>query len=219
MEVIKRFSLGCYPRYLYLLLLCLLLPALSSCSTSVHKLVDSSERFYRKGFSILPPQGTGWQVKDGYQQKVTFYKKGDSPKSSYVVMAYSKDHPLQFGSEEEFFSVMGKLRLAMEFRPKRNLILEKKVALAPAVGKYCLKSYSKMKDFGKKGKTNKDYLLMENFGLICLHPSDKAMLVNFAVTHRYPPGAKDQNFKMEVDNIISSLKLEPIERNAPPASN
>lgn len=192
------------------LLLCLLMLAISSCSTSLRKVENVSERFYRAGFSLLPPQESGWQVKDGSRRKISFFKKGSAPKSSYVVMAFSSEHSLSFESEEEFEMLMGKLRLSMEFRPKRNVFLEKKVSLARDIGKYCLKSYSKMKDFGKRGKSSDTYLLMENFGLICLHPEDKTQLVNFAVSYRYPPGAKDQNIKAKADKLMSSLQLEPL---------
>ena len=151
----------------------------------------------------------GWQVKDGYKRKVSFFKKGTVPKSSYVVMAFSSGHTLSFDSEKEYKTVMGTLRLSLEFRPKQNVILEKKASLAPNVGKYCLKSYSKMKDFGKKGKASAEYLLLENFGLICLHPADKAQLVNIAVSYQYPPGAQDGDIESKVERILAGLQLEP----------
>lgn len=192
---------------LYLLML-----GISSCSVgTIRKVDNTSERFYRKGFSILAPQESGWQVKDGYRQKVSFFKKDAAARSSYVVLAYSVDHPLSFESEKEYEMLMGKLRLAMEFRPKQNVFLEKKVSLAPDIGKFCLKSYSKMKDFGKKGKGSDSYMLMENFGMICLHPDDKNQLVNFALTYRYPPGAKDQDIKAQAERILAGLKMEPLQ--------
>lgn len=193
-------------------LLGLLILSSNGCSTSFQKLDNSSERFYRQGFSILPPQGKGWLVKDGHKQKISFFKKGAAPKSSYVVMAFSSSHKLNFESEKEFEQVMGKLRLSLEFRPKRNTILQKHVSLAPDIGKYCLKSYSKMQDFGKKTKGSDEYLLMENFGLVCLHPQDKSQLVNIGVTYRYPPGAQDKNIKDQAEKILVGVQLEALHK-------
>lgn len=196
-------------------LLCVVVLGLISCS-SIRKVENTTERFYRKGFSILPPQESGWQVKDGYQRKVAFYKKGEMPKTSYVVSAYTSGHSINFENEEEFEMVMGKLRISMEFRPKRNVLLEKKVNLAPNIGKYCLKSYSKLKDFGRGGKASDRYYLRENFGLICLHPEDKNRLVNFAISYRYPPGAEDEEIEVKAEEILAGVKLEPLPKRAAP---
>ena len=143
-------------------------------------------------------------------QKIVFFKKGSVPKSSYVVTAALAGHGLSFRSEEEFEAVMGKLRIAMEFRPKRNVLLDKKVSRAANVGKYCLKSYSKLKDYGKNGDHTDQYLMMENFGLICLHPQDKTKLVNFAVSYRYPPGAEDFDIYDKAEEILARVHLEPL---------
>lgn len=193
-----------------ILLLGLFAVALSACSSNIHKLDDTQQRFYRKGFSMLPPQGPGWEVMKGNHNKVTFIKKGDAPKSSYVILGYSSLHSIKYTSEEEFQLVMGKLRISMEFRPKRNVILDKKVSMAPEIGEYCLKSYSKMKDFGKYTRHENNYLMRENFGLVCLHPDDKSQLVNFAVSYRYPPGAEDKEIGHKAEQILAGIRLEPL---------
>lgn len=200
------------------LLMGLVVLGLGGCSSNIRKVENTTERFYRKGFSMLPPQEAGWKVKDDGdnddESEITFLKKGIAPKSSYVVIASSSSHSLKFKSEEEFEAVMGKLRIDMEFRPKRNVLLEKKVSLASETGKYCLRTYTKMKDFGTNGDINDRYLLMENYGLICLHPEDRTQLVNFAVSYRYPPGAEDKEMKARAEKILAGVQLEPLHDNS-----
>ena len=205
-----------YPPYRFtaIVLVCLFLLGLSACASSLHHVENPSKRYYRKGYSILPPQETGWLVKEGSKDKIAFFKKGAVPKSSYVVIATSITQPHRFKSEKEFEEVMGKLHLSMEFRPKRNILLDKKVSLATG-RKYCLKSYSKLKDFGKNGKGigNGKYLFLENFGLVCLHPQDKSRLVNIVVSYRYPAGADDDDIEAKANAILAGIQFEPMQIN------
>ncbi len=196
------------------MLICLSLLGLAACASNIRNVENTAERFYRKGFSILPPQESGWRVKEYNNDKIAFFKKGEVPKSSYVVVASTVAHSHEFKSEKEFEEVMGKLRISMEFRPKRNVLLDKKVSLATD-RQYCLKSYSKLKDFGKNGKGNGEdgYLFLENFGLICLHPDDKTRLVNFAVSYRYPAGGEDDDIQEKAEKILAGIHFEPVQTN------
>jgi len=209
MDVIKTTTM--IPDHLFgRILLCFTLFGISACASDVHKLDTSNKRFYRYGFSILSPQEPGWRVKEGESKKISFYKKGKSPKSASMVLAYLSKHPLHFDSEAEFELVMGKLRLSKEFRPKQNVLLQKKASLAPDIGKYCLKSYSKLKDFGRKKVDKDNYVVRENFGLLCLHPDDKTKLVNLGVSFRYLPGTEDKAIQARAEKILAGIRLEPL---------
>lgn len=191
-------------------LLSLLIIGLAACATSMRTIKDTSERFYKPGFSILPPQEAGWQVNERFRRKLIFLKKGVEPKSSYVLEALSSGHSLSFESEKEYKLVMGKFVIAATVMPQRNELLEKKVSLAPKAGKFCLKTYSKMKDFGANNRGNEPYLLIEAFGLTCLHPDDKSQLVNLGFSYRYPPGSNDKALKAKAEKIMTGLQFEPL---------
>lgn len=196
--------------YLKNLSLILLFITITACSSTVRTIKDTSERFYRPGFSVLSPQEAGWRVDEKFRTKLNFFKRGIAAKSSYVLIVSSAAHSINFDSEKEYMMVMSKLILASSVIPKRNKVLEQKISLAPKVGKYCLRGYIKMKDFGAYNKGKESYLLMKDYSLTCLHPDDKSQLVNIKYSYRYPRDANDKILKTKANKIIAGLQFEPL---------
>lgn len=196
--------------YLISLTLFILYISLAACAPHFRSIMDTTERFYRPGFSILAPQENGWNVNEKLRRKIVFFRKGSAPTKSYVLEVSSSVHSFVFESGEEFKLVMGKVVVAASVIPKRNEVVEEKITLEPTMGKFCLKSYIKMKDYAANNKGSEPYLLMTDYGITCLHPDDKSQLVNLKYSYRYPRDANIEEFKAKVNKIIAGLQFEPL---------
>lgn len=91
---------------------------------------------------------------------------------------------------------------------KRNAVIEYSVNLDSTLGRYCVRYYTKASDRGAMHAAGKT-LYSETFGVGCLHPEDRTLLIDVSYTERGVPGEFSAALRSEGDNFVRSLKFDP----------
>jgi hypothetical protein len=116
------------------------------------------------------------------RQQVLFGKKVDSPTHSFGATATSDLIREKFETREQFQEYVNKLRTA-DFDPLRFKVIEFESAVDTNYPAWCVRYRLKHTDRNAVLARNRT-LLVEDFGITCLHPDKKDLVVDVGYSER-----------------------------------
>ncbi len=161
-------------------ILFLLLIMLVGCASPLKQVKDPNKSFERPGYSILPPVGDGWFFVDQEQVgrfDLAFGKKFDSSTHTLSGLVAEIHSYAQFENPEEFLNYVEKSK-DLGTDPRRFKMIENEISLDPKFGGYCVKYSAMAEDHGASNKGNKEYLILNLYGFIFIHPYFENLIID-----------------------------------------
>jgi len=184
----------------------LLVAAGSDANAQLHaKPLAASETVYEMdGYSVQPPVAKNWFELKRDKAYVYFGKKLASRTHSFIATALSATLRENFEKPEEFLDYVFKvLSVAGD---ERNKVVESRVELDAALGRFCVRHYTRAEDRDAvyaKGRV----LLAETVGVSCLHPDNRRLTVDVSYTQRGFPQEIGAELQSEGESFLRSLKF------------
>jgi hypothetical protein len=168
--------------------------------------VDNSIPGYElEGYSVSPPPGSNWFEMQRDRQQVLFGKRLDSRTHSFVATATSGEVSEKFEKPEQFQDYVDKMRVAA-VDPARYKIVEYHSALDPSYPAQCVRYHSKTEDRGAPYSQG-TALLLEHFGVACLHPALSRLVVDVGYSERGRGAEINDELRAEGERFMRSLKF------------
>lgn len=188
--------------------------AIWSCftkSNNLVKLTDRSPRISSLGFSFIPPPGENWIEK--YEKDTILYiKKTSDGTNSFYTIASEFHAKEPFPSADDFLYFVKGMRIGIGVDPSQRFKNEQyEYKLDPDFAPFCVRYHEKLEDHHTKYLKEKKYLVVENFGLFCLHPLKKDVGIDMCYSERYEEGHENTSLRKEGEEFINSLKFLDIE--------
>ena len=174
-------------RRLARLVLCIAIATAAGARSAVAQLhavpiKDPSAVYELEGYSVQPPPGPGWFEMQRDRHLAMFGRKVDSPTHSFGATATSDSINEKFETREQFRDYVNKYRTA-EFDPARFKVLEFESALDDTQAAWCVRYHLKHTDRDAVLARNR-ILLVETFGITCLHPEKNEVVVDVGYSER-----------------------------------
>jgi hypothetical protein len=162
-----------------------------------------------EGYSVLPPPGKSWFEMQRDKQQALFGKKLDSPTHSFGATATSDVISEKFETRERFIEYVNKLR-TVEFDPTRFRVIEFESFVDEGQPTWCVRYRLKHTDRNAVLARNRT-LLVEDFGITCLHPERRNLIVDVGYSERgRPPELTTElsaGLRKEGESFVRSLKF------------
>jgi len=167
-----------------------------------------AQRFNDAGFSVVPPPGNGW-----YGMRIggmISFGKAFSATHTFAsdIAVIRVTH--QFAHPEDFMQFIEQSKL-QDTNPNRFTLLINDYVLDPKVGPYCVKYHQRVEDHHSPvapGQT----LILDDFGVTCLHPDDPHRAVQVEYSERSLSGDITSSVFAEGEAFLSSLQFVPLEK-------
>jgi hypothetical protein len=143
---------------------------------------DPAAVYELEGYSVSPPPGKSWFEMQRDRQQVLFGKKVDSPTHSFGATATSDLIADKFETREQFQDYVNKLRTA-DFDATRFKVIEFESAMDTTYPAWCVRYRLKHTDSNAVLARNRT-LLVEDFGVTCVHPEKKDLIVDVGYSER-----------------------------------
>lgn len=160
-----------------------------------------------EGYSVLAPQSKDWFELKRDRHNVVFGKKIKSRTHAFIATAMSVQITEKFDKPEEFRDYVSKTPL--EPGDKRTKLIENRVELDQSFGRFCVRIHTRAEDRGAvyaKGKP----LLLETFGVSCLHPADPGLAVSVSYSERGHLAETSAELRVQGESFVRSLKFTGI---------
>lgn len=160
-----------------------------------------------EGYSVLAPQGKDWFELKRDRHNVVFGKKIKSRTHAFIATAMSVQITEKFDKPEEFRDYVSKTPL--EPGDKRTKLIENRVELDQSFSRFCVRIHTRAEDRGAvyaKGKP----LLLETFGVSCLHPADPGLAVSVSYSERGHLAETSAELRAQGESFVRSLKFTGI---------
>jgi hypothetical protein len=165
------------------------------------------QRYELVGASVYPPKAEGWLVVRHTEQNLVFFKQGPTALGMRGAWLLSWDEDEEFPNVEAFRAEM-ESRIRSEFDNERFSDLELEVTVDPSFGDFVLRSHAKSRDHEVPGFAG-DFMFMESYGRIFLHPDDPSMGVWVDFSERSDPGTGLEDLRAQAEAYIASLEILP----------
>jgi len=171
---------------------------------------DPAAVYELDGYSVMPPPGKSWFEMQRDRQQVLFGKKVDSPTHSFGATATSDLIGEKFETREQFLEYVNKLRTA-EFDPARFKVVEFESSVETTWSAWCVRYRLKHTDRNAVLARNRT-LLVEDFGVTCLHPDKKELVVDVGYSERGRAAELKSELSSELrkegESFVRSLKFK-----------
>ncbi len=160
-------------------------------------------RIALQGYSLVPPDESGWIRTEKASQKISFEKAGSSPDElRWVIAGYSEIHSVPPVSSEEW---------AAAYRKKmgeNGNILESNVAPYSVDGAECIKAYWLRANPVRPVKTaDSARVLEESLTLLCAHPANTEITLVVSYMHWRYPEDRDPQFVEKAEAVLKSVRI------------
>ena len=157
-----------------------------------------------EGYSVLAPQGKEWFEMSRDKHNVYFGKKLASRTHSFIATAMSAPITEKFETPEEFRDYVSRM---LPLRgDERHTVIENRVDVDQALGRFCVRHYTQEKDRGAPYARGRA-LLVETFGVSCLHPGNPNLTISVSYTERGEPAEASAKLRTEGEIFVRSLKF------------
>lgn len=191
----------------FLMMLILLTVSCRATDTGGAPLQDRVPRISSLGFSFIPPPGTHWLEKYG-ESSMNYFKK-TNPTNGTLFTSATELHTQQGYPTPEVFKEFIKNKRNPNEVPPRYTNAITSYTLESGIAPFCVRYHEQYEDRGAKNLYGRDFLIVLNHGLICLHPDNPKVGVDIYYSYRYPPNDKDEGFIHEGEEFVNSLKMLP----------
>ena len=186
--------------------LCALMMIAGKAGAQAYAVPTDATRIYElEGYSVLPPPGKNWFEMERDKQQVLFGKKIESRTHSFVATATSGLIGEKFENREQFQAYVNQMRVS-DLGSDRYKVVEFSSDFDPAFPAWCVRYRSKTQDRGAPfalGRT----LLLEHFGVACLHPTIADLIVDVGYSERGRPAETSAELRAEGESFMRSLKF------------
>jgi len=195
----------------FILFSILLIASCSEKNPTMTPLHDRGERKSDLGFSFIPPPGEGW-LEDFKMNTVRYLKKTDPQKYSFFTGTTEYRTKMKFETPEKYLDfIKNKRRVIDNDNSSRFKNSQGSYKLVPSIAPLCVRYEEHCEDHGAKNLNGKKFLILENFGLMCLHPDNPTVGVDIYYSERSLENEQNQVYRNEGEEFINSLKFIPIE--------
>ncbi len=156
------------------------------------------------GYSVLAPQGIGWFELKRDKQTVLFGKKIASRTHAVIATAMSTQITEKFEQPEDFLEYMS--RMPFEADARRNRMIENRLELDASIGRFCVRLYARAIDRGAVNAEGRP-LLLETYGVSCLHPADPTLVVSVSYSERGLLAETNAELRAQGESFVGSLKF------------
>lgn len=176
-------------------------------SIKTDPVTDLSAKETIASFSFLPPQELGW-VKTQFAPNWINYLRKSEPDHTHSAWAKLIKLPEEVGDGERLLALMKAQRDA-DNDPKRFKVLVQGDEIDTSRKELCVRYHWMAEDHNAQRQTTSiDYLVLDAYGLICRHPYDKSLLVDFHYSERYKPGDDVRNLPRNANLYLGNVKFE-----------
>lgn len=159
-------------------------------------ITGATKAYAMEGYRVLPPPGKNWFEMQRDRQQALFGKKLASPTHSFVATATSGLINEKFETREKFQEYVNKMRTT-ELDSPRFKILEFDSTVDGASIAWCIRYRVKRADRDAVLSRNRA-LLLEDFGVACLHPENKNLVVDVGYSERGRPAELSAELSAEL---------------------
>ena len=170
-------------------------------------LLNRDPRISSLGFSFIPPPGAHWLEKYG-ESSIKYLKKIDPTNGTLFTSATELHTQQRYPTPDAFKEYIRNKRKPNEV-PSRYTNPLTSYALESGIAPFCVRYHEQYEDRGAKNLNGRDFLIVLNHGLICLHPDNPKVGVDIYYSYRYPPNVKDEGLIHEGEEFVNSLKMLP----------
>jgi hypothetical protein len=195
---------------IFLFVVTLLLAGAASAQLHAVPITDATGVYEFDGYSVLPPPGKSWFEMQRDKQQALFGKKLESPTHSFGATATSGLVSEKFESRDKFQEYVNRLRTA-DFDPARFKVIEFESAPDDSQSAWCVRYRLKHTDRNAVLARNRS-LLVEDFGITCLHPQRNDLVIDIGYSERGRPAelGKDLSAQLrkEGESFMHTLKFK-----------
>jgi len=175
-----------------------------------------SERRQFDGFSIMPPQGEGWTVREHPEKgiPIVFLLGPPTQDRPGTVVATVMQRYLDLPA-----NILGLAESVAQdhWKEPRHSRIQFKTDVDRSLGADCIRHAASMEDRGVPGYPVGSVFILEVRGLRCVHPSDPRLVIDISYSQRFPRGqAWDAAFDAKVEPFLRSLTFTPLPVREPP---
>ena len=167
---------------------------------------DATQLYELDGYSVVPPPGRNWFEMARDRQQVLFGKKIESRTHSFAATATSGMIKDKFETRDEFHAYVNQMRVA-DLGSDRFKVIEFSSDFDPAFPAWCIRYRAKTEDRGAPYALGR-LLLVEHFGVTCLHPTIANLVVDIGYSERGRPAETSPELRAEGESFMRSLKLK-----------
>jgi hypothetical protein len=187
---------------------------ITSCfgeSSTMTPLQERGERKSSLGFSFIPPPGGGW-FEDFKENTVSYLKKTDPQKYTFFTGATEYRTKMSFETPDKYLDfIKNKKSMGDSDNSPRFKNSQGHYELVPSLAPFCVRYKEHFEDHGANNLNGRKFMIVENFGLICLHPENPTVGVDIYYSERCAANEQNQTFRNEGEEFIKSLKFFPLE--------
>ncbi len=189
---------------------CITLPAVlfaSAAGAQLHAvpITDSTPDYVLEGYRVRPPPGNDWFEMQRDRQQALFGKKIASPTHSFVATATSGLVAEKFETREQFQEYVNKMR-TVDLDAARYRVIEFDSAVDDTFSAWCVRYRLKRADREAILSRNRT-LLHEDFGVTCLHPEKRQLVVDVGYSERGRPAELNAELRKEGESFMRSLEF------------
>ena len=170
------------------------------------EITDLQQRFEFQEFSILPPQGTDWFVRnppkgpESQDLRITFFK---SISITHTFVAFARAGSIGEGFENKEKSLRRLGEIAQN-KGKDVKVVKSNVALDQSLKADCLR-YDIVSEVREVPQYEDHLFLLHDHGYICLHPTIPKYVVNVEYSERHLASEQPIQLESEREPYLRSL--------------
>jgi hypothetical protein len=154
------------------------------------------------GFSLVPLNEQGWVVLQKYPSFLSLSKPGKDPDETFWLRANTMKMSA-YASQEAFFEEIRKPGTASS---ERFRLIAHTARLAPEKGEKCARLHSVTEDRASARKSARaDYMFLEGYSLVCVHPKNPSVGVFVGYSQRYYPGSRSASLEADAEAVLGSV--------------
>ncbi len=200
----KRAAAGGNPRWRSLAAVLALLAGEAGAQLYATPITMATTTYELAGYSVDAPRGGDWFELKRDRNEVLFGKRIASRTHAFIATAIAAPVAETFERPEQFRDFIGKTPLEPE--DQRSRVLESRVELDDSLGVYCVRLYIKSLDRDAVYARG-DPLVIETFGVSCLHPADPSLAVSVSYSERATAEESSTVLRAEGETFVRSLKF------------
>jgi len=167
--------------------------------------IAPSTKFEQLGAVVQSPSESGWYLIGRNQTNVSLGKR--LPAKSESLIANSVLFPFEYaGDDDPYLKQIMALRQANDDKA-RFTVISITNELIDFKNARCFSYKTISEDHDAKGVIGKDTQYLKTIGMVCRHPSNKAIAIQVEVSHRSPEREFPLSYLPMADQFIQSLTL------------
>lgn len=188
----------------------LMFSLVSACVETQEKepVTDKSKLFHVYDISYRIPSMGDWAFEHQDEYSVLLKNGEDEDPVNSIAKIEVIDNERYYTDKQLFFLLEKTFLLEEKTTYKyRYEIIDSSVTKTSGDGIFCIRTYSKLKDFRPKAKpAGSGFMIMETLEHICRHPKDPSKFVIVGFSMRAIPRKADTDFILRAEDFIRNIE-------------